>query len=106
MFPSPYGERVKESSLAEVGYYPKEKFPSPYGERVKERIFFFWSNPALAKRFPSPYGERVKERIRLSGKFFSFFPVSIPLRGKGKGKFRGVATTSQKRSFHPLTGKG
>ncbi len=38
--------------------------------------------------FPSPYGEKVKERLYSSGVARATGGVSIPLRGKGKGKSR------------------
>ena len=134
LFPSPYGERVKESGCVKSfdgltfqvsiplrgkgkGKEPLLKkgarghictFPSPYGERVKERRATYLQSILYRLQFPSPYGERVKERF-----FFYIIKkishkVSIPLRGKGKGKKLQsfLLIYFSYSSFHPLTGKG
>ena len=58
--------------------------------------------------FPSPYGEKGKESFWGHNPVTPVIPlVSIPLRGKGKGKprIRCSGYPSTEYGFHPLTGK-
>ena len=57
------------------------------GKGKGKKMFDNYSFRHVQEKFPSPYGERVKEshnELCASGE--EFYLVSIPLRGKGKGK--------------------
>ncbi len=110
-FPSPGGESVKERwkkaqeiLKAEVSIPWRGKckgkfntyrngdaigwhtqFPSPSGESVKERLILL-DEGFRNTSFPSPSGESVKERNKTSDKLVKQQKVSIPFRGKCKGK--------------------
>ena len=76
-FPSPYGDKLHDSSTLNIGEYPR--FPSPYEDKLQFDIIRENSNYNV---FPSPYGDKLQWQKLLKKELYITNLLYVILRKK------------------------